>query len=62
MPDISITCESCSQPFVLTDQQQAYYTENAYTMPTKCDACTQKQKAERDAERASRKPKKKRRW
>ena len=62
MPDMEITCEDCKVAFPLTEAQQNYFTENGYTLPTRCEACEGKRKNERAAERASRKPKKKRRW
>ena len=62
MADVEIVCEECGQAFVLNDQQQAYFTENGYTLPTRCEPCEDKRKSARAAEKAARKPKKKRRW
>jgi hypothetical protein len=62
MPDMEIKCEECSQQFTITTEQQAYYAETGYTLPSRCEACTDKRQQARAAEKASRRPKKKRRW
>lgn len=61
MPDTTITCEVCGQEFTITAAQQQYYTETGYTMPTRCEACEKKHRDTREAERASRRPAKKKR-
>lgn len=62
MPDLDIKCESCEQAFPFTEAQQAHFMENGYTFPTRCEDCEKKRQNEKAAEKASRKPKKKRRW
>lgn len=56
MPNMDITCEECQAVFTLTDEQQAYYTDNGYTLPTRCDACEQRRKDARAAEKAAKRP------
>lgn len=61
MPDLNVKCEDCDQDFVITVQQQEYYANTGYTLPTRCDVCEQKHRDNRAAERANRKPAKKKR-
>lgn len=61
MPDTTIKCEDCAQDFIITAAQQAYYSETGYTLPSRCDVCEQKHRETRAAERANRKPAKKKR-
>jgi hypothetical protein len=61
MADITITCEVCAAQFTLTTEQQQYYTETGYTMPSRCEICEKKHRDAREAERASRRPAKKKR-
>lgn len=61
MADKTIKCEVCGEEFTLTAEQQQYYNETGYTPPTRCDPCEQKHRDARAAERASRRPAKKKR-
>lgn len=61
MPDVNVKCEDCDQDFVITVKQQEYYANTGYTLPTRCDVCEQKHRDNRAAERANRKPAKKKR-
>lgn len=39
MSDRNIDCQDCSNPFVFTEQEQAFYSEKGFTDPKRCKPC-----------------------
>lgn len=48
MNDLEVTCveANCRQKFVITVQEQQWYTEKQYTLPKRCKPCRQARKAQ----------------
>jgi uncharacterized Zn finger protein len=61
MPDIKMNCETCGAEFLISDKDQEYYKETGYTLPSRCEECEKKHRDTRAAERANRRPAKKKR-
>jgi CxxC-x17-CxxC domain-containing protein len=49
MSDRTLTCRDCGQTFTFTAGEQAFYQERGFSEPTRCKACRDKRKAERNA-------------
>ena len=49
MSDRTLTCRDCGQPFTFTAGEQAFYTERGFSEPTRCKACRDKRKMERNS-------------
>ena len=49
MSDRTLTCRDCGQTFTFTAGEQAFYQERGFSEQTRCKACRDKRKAERNA-------------
>ena len=49
MSDRTLTCRDCGQPFTFTAGEQAFYQERGFSEPTRCKACRDKRKVERNS-------------
>lgn len=49
MSDRTLTCRDCGQTFTFTAGEQAFYTERGFSEPTRCKACRDKRKLERNS-------------
>jgi CxxC-x17-CxxC domain-containing protein len=49
MSDRTLTCRDCGQEFTFTEGEQAFYQERGFSEPTRCKACRDKRKMERNA-------------
>lgn len=49
MSDRTLTCRDCGQEFTFTAGEQAFYTERGFSEPTRCKACRDKRKMERNS-------------
>ena len=49
MSDRTLTCRDCGQEFVFTAGEQAFYQERGFSEPTRCKACRDKRKMERNS-------------
>jgi len=49
MSDRTLTCRDCGQTFTFTAGEQAFYTERGFSEPTRCKACRDKRKMERNS-------------
>src|SRR4051794_1780448 len=49
MSDRTLTCRDCGQTFTFTAGEQAFYQERGFSEPTRCKACRDKRKVERNA-------------
>ena len=47
MPDITLTCRDCGQPFTFTEGEQDFYNSKGYSQPTRCASCRAIKKAQR---------------
>ena len=50
MPDMTLTCRDCGQPFTFTQGEQDFYNSKGYTQPARCPSCRAATKAARNAE------------
>ena len=48
MPDITLTCRDCGQPFTFTQGEQDFYNSKGYSQPTRCASCRAIKKAQRN--------------
>ena len=39
MPDITLTCKDCNQPFVFSEGEQKYYQDRGLAIPKRCSRC-----------------------
>jgi CxxC-x17-CxxC domain-containing protein len=49
MSDRVVVCRDCGQEFTFTAGEQAFYQERGFSEPTRCKACRDKRKTERNA-------------
>jgi CxxC-x17-CxxC domain-containing protein len=49
MPDMTLTCRDCGQPFTFTEGEQDFYNSKGYSQPTRCASCRANKKAQRAA-------------
>jgi CxxC-x17-CxxC domain-containing protein len=49
MPDMTLTCRDCGQPFTFTQGEQDFYNSKGYSQPTRCATCRANKKAQRAA-------------
>src|SRR5689334_25151844 len=47
MPDITLTCRDCGQPFTFTEGEQDFYNSKGYSQPSRCASCRAIKKAQR---------------
>lgn len=47
--DRTLTCSDCSQSFVFTERDQAFYAERGFSEPRRCPSCRAARKAQRDS-------------
>jgi hypothetical protein len=45
MPNITIVCRDCGEPFIHGTRDQAYYAENGWSDPGRCKPCRHARKA-----------------
>jgi len=48
MPDLTLTCRDCGQPFQFTQGEQDFYNSKGYTQPSRCASCRATKKAQRN--------------
>ena len=48
MPDRTLNCRDCQQPFTFTEGEQQFFSQRGFTEPTRCPDCRRKRKMERD--------------
>lgn len=48
MPDKTITCAECKQPFTFTEGEQEFYAQRGYSEPKRCKPCRDARKAQKD--------------
>ena len=56
MADKKLTCKSCSQEFIFSERDQAFYQDKGFSAPQSCQACRAKRKAEQGGGRGFNKP------
>lgn len=44
MPSQQATCQTCKKPFLIIEQEQAYYKKKDLPDPTACPECRQKER------------------
>ncbi len=52
MPDITLTCKDCRNPFFFTERDQEFFAKQGYTEPKRCKPCRDEKKlkqAQQDA-------------
>jgi len=49
MSDRTLTCRDCGQEYTFTAGEQAFYQERGFSEPTRCKACRDKRKMERNS-------------
>ncbi len=49
MPDMTLTCRDCGQPFTFTEGEQEFYNSKGYSQPTRCASCRATKKAQRQS-------------
>src|SRR5947199_9972328 len=47
MPDMTLTCRDCGQPFTFTEGEQDFYSSKGYSQPSRCASCRSAKKAQR---------------
>jgi hypothetical protein len=47
--DKTLTCRDCKQNFTFTGGEQRFFNERQFTEPTRCKACRQARKVEKEA-------------
>jgi len=60
MPDRELVCEVCGQTFVYSAAEQAADEQAGYPPPRACRACLQQRREAGAAERAAKRPRKRR--
>ncbi len=45
MPDITLTCKDCNQPFVFSEGEQKYYQDRGLAIPKRCSRCRLRRRA-----------------
>jgi hypothetical protein len=48
MPDKSIECVDCKNPFIWTEGEQEFYTKKGFSAPKRCEACREKKAMQRE--------------
>jgi N-acetylglutamate synthase-like GNAT family acetyltransferase len=48
MPDKSIECEDCKQPFVWTEGEQEFFMKKGFQTPKRCAGCREKRAQKRE--------------
>lgn len=54
MPDKTITCLECGQPFQFLERDQEFYAKNNFTEPKRCKPCRTMRKKEKEARKEGR--------
>lgn len=44
MPEMKAVCKDCNEPFVISEGEQAWYTERGWELPKRCKDCRREAK------------------
>jgi hypothetical protein len=47
MPDKTLTCKECNNPFTLSESEQAFFSRMGFQEPKRCKGCRQQRKTQR---------------
>lgn len=53
MADQTLTCKDCQNPFVFTDRDQAFFTQQGFTPPKRCKPCRDENKRRLEQQKAA---------
>ena len=48
MTDIKRNCKDCGKEFIITEDNQKWFKENALHLPVRCEDCRKQRKAKRN--------------